>query len=191
VCSTHSSASLTKELTATSNGQTSPSEKDFGSRRWRRRPSALPTAFAIIDHTLQLVLVAAAVAVSLDIGSGAAGITAAALVSFALTFGYDVLFETLAAGRTSGKRLAGLRVVTALGGPVTFHVSAIRNLLRAIDFLPGAYVVGAAVILIGRRNQRLGDVAAGTLVIRVPRGAGIPGLCLRRTRMPPAVISAR
>jgi uncharacterized RDD family membrane protein YckC len=129
---------------------------------------------AIIDHAIQAVLVAVSVGVSLGIVSGAAGVTAAALASFALTFGYDVLFETLAAGRTPGKRMTGLRVVTALGAPVTFRISAIRNLLRAIDFLPGAYVAGATAIIASRRNQRLGDVAAGTLVIRVPAAAAVP-----------------
>jgi uncharacterized RDD family membrane protein YckC len=128
---------------------------------------------AMIDHLIQLALIASAVGLSLAIASGAAAVTVAALISFAVTFGYDVLFETLASGRTPGKRFTTLRVVTVAGGPVTFRVSAVRNLLRAVDFLPAAYVVGATAVLVSGRNQRLGDLAAGTLVIRVPGASAI------------------
>jgi RDD family len=77
-----------------------------------------------------------------------------------------VLFEVLASGRTPGKRVTHLRVVRERGTPVDLPASAIRNLLRLIDILPTAYLVGLASILITERNQRLGDLAAGTLVIR-------------------------
>jgi hypothetical protein len=72
----------------------------------------------------------------------------------------------LASGRTPGKRLNGMRVVRSGGEPVGFLTSAIRNVLRVVDFLPFAYVIGAASILATRQNQRLGDMAAGTLVVR-------------------------
>ena len=81
-------------------------------------------------------------------------------------FGYPVLFETLASGRTPGKRWTGLRVVKAGGGPVTFTSSAVRNLLRLVDGLPGFYLVGIIAVLASARNQRLGDMAAGTIVVR-------------------------
>lgn len=101
---------------------------------------------------------------------------------FLVNFGYDVLFETLASGRTPGKRWTGLRVVRLDGGPVTFTTSAVRNLVRLIDGLFG-YAVGVVVILVSARNQRLGDLAAGTVVVRERRapeprrtaGAGAPG----------------
>jgi hypothetical protein len=81
-----------------------------------------------------------------------------------------VAFETLASGRTPGKRAAGLRVVRLGGEPVGFMGSAVRNLLRLIDMQPGIlYAVGAVTILFSRRNQRLGDLAAGTLVVRERR----------------------
>jgi len=94
-----------------------------------------------------------------------------ALGSFALIFGYHVLFETLASGRSPGKRAAGLRVVRAGGLPVRFRESAVRNIIRLIDLMPPVtYGLGAGVILATRRNQRLGDLAAGTLVVRERRG---------------------
>jgi uncharacterized RDD family membrane protein YckC len=87
---------------------------------------------------------------------------------FLVNFGYDVLFETLASGRTPGKRWTGLRVVRLDGGPVTFTTSAVRNLVRLVDGLLG-YAVGVVVILVTARNQRLGDLAAGTVVVRERR----------------------
>jgi hypothetical protein len=72
----------------------------------------------------------------------------------------------LASGRTPGKRWNGLRVVRVEGQPVGFVTSVIRNTLRIVDFMPGAYLVGAFCILVTRKNQRLGDMAAGTLVVR-------------------------
>ena len=85
---------------------------------------------------------------------------------FLVIFGYDVLFETLGGGRTVGKRAVGIRVVRIGGHPVGFVTSAVRNLLRIVDFLPAAYGVGIVSILATSRNQRLGDLASGTLVVR-------------------------
>jgi uncharacterized RDD family membrane protein YckC len=102
------------------------------------------------------------------------------ITSFLVFWGYDVAFETLASGRTPGKRAAGLRVVRLGGEPVGFLASAVRNLLRLVDMQPGfLYAVGAATILFSRRNQRLGDLAAGTLVVRerrVPLPAARPAV---------------
>ena len=98
--------------------------------------------------------------------TGGLGAAVLSVVLFLLLFGYDVFFETRASGRTPGKRRAGLRVVLADGRPVTFTASALRTVLRLVDFLPGAYLAGAVSILVTPRNQRLGDLAAGTLVVR-------------------------
>lgn len=89
---------------------------------------------------------------------------------FALLFVYPVLFETAWSGRTPGKRVTGLRVLTLNGGPIGFRTSAIRNLIRVIDFLPTLGVVGIVSVAATRRNQRLGDLAAGTIVIIEPTG---------------------
>lgn len=93
---------------------------------------------------------------------------------FLLQFGYHVLFETLAGGRTPGKRWTGIRVVRLGGAPVTFTASVVRNLLRLVDALPGTYLVGMIAILASARNQRLGDMAAGTLVVRERTGGRAP-----------------
>jgi hypothetical protein len=88
------------------------------------------------------------------------------VLGFANLFVYDVLFEVLASGRTPGKRAGRLRVVRSGGQPVGFIASVIRNVLRLIDLLPNAYLIGAITIVVSRHNQRIGDLAAGTLVVR-------------------------
>ena len=121
-----------------------------------------------IDLVLQFVLIGLAALVAFGVVGGDLGIALLAIASFAALYMYDILFEVLASGRTPGKRMTHLRVVRATGAPVDLPASAIRNLLRLIDALPGAYLVGLLAIVITRRNQRLGDLAAGTLVIRDP-----------------------
>ena len=88
------------------------------------------------------------------------------IVLFFLLFGYDVLFETLMSGRTPGKSVTGLRVVRMGGRPVGFVASSIRNIVRIADFLPSLYLAGMVCVLASRMNQRLGDLAAGTVVVR-------------------------
>ncbi len=93
----------------------------------------------------------------------------AALVSvFLAGWGWDVLWETLGGGRTPGKRLAGIRVVREDGGPPGVVESLVRNLLRAVE-LPLAYAPGILAVALGPRQQRLGDLVAGTLVVRQKR----------------------
>jgi len=79
---------------------------------------------------------------------------------------YFVISEMLFHGRSPGKRLTGLRVVRVGGQPVGFLASLLRNLLRLVDFLPVLNLLGSVLILSTTRNQRLGDLAAGTIVIR-------------------------
>jgi uncharacterized RDD family membrane protein YckC len=121
---------------------------------------------SVIDIALQLVLVGLAALATLALVGGGVGTALFAIAVFAAVYLYDVLFEVLASGRTPGKRATHLRVVREHGTPVDLPASAIRNLLRLIDFLPTVYLVGLTSILLTRRNQRLGDLAAGTLVIR-------------------------
>lgn len=90
-----------------------------------------------------------------------------AVLAFAIAFGYFIVFETLDNGRSIGKRMVGLRVVLVGGGAVGFRASLLRNLARLVDMMPGVfYLVGSVLVLATRRNQRLGDLLAGTLVIR-------------------------
>ena len=89
------------------------------------------------------------------------------LVQFALLWGYYVLFEGLMDGQTPGKRLHRIRVVREGGYSVTFGVSAVRNLIRVIDMQPlFFYLVGMGSVLLTKRGRRLGDLVAGTLVVR-------------------------
>lgn len=80
-------------------------------------------------------------------------------------FGYHPLLEVLLRGRTPGKRIAGLRVVTADGRPAGAGALLIRNLFRLIDALPMLYGLGLAVMVFNRRHLRLGDWAAGTHLV--------------------------
>ncbi len=125
---------------------------------------------ATIDILIEgAVLIAVGVILLLGNGFGAGANTAAAVyavVAFAIFWGYDVAFEVLASGRTPGKRWNGLRVVLEGGRPVGFRASATRNLLRIVDWLPSGYLVGIISILVSSRNQRLGDLVAGTIVVR-------------------------
>lgn len=90
---------------------------------------------------------------------------------FLIFYIYFFLFEWLWAGQTPGKKMAGLRVIHANGLPVTWWPVFLRNLLRVIDFLPFGYGLGGLVALSGPHNQRVGDVAAGTIVARERRDA--------------------
>jgi uncharacterized RDD family membrane protein YckC len=106
------------------------------------------------------------------------------LLLVGLLFGvYKMLFEAIWNGQTPGKRLAGIRVVRANGLPVTFLQVVIRNLLRIIDYLPGWYALGALCLLFSKRHQRLGDLAAGTVVVR-DRKAAAPVVPVSLNREP-------
>ena len=123
---------------------------------------------ALLDFFIRL-LPLIALLVLLDPRNGAIGAAIFALADFGLQFFYYVLFEVLGGGRTPGKRAVGLRVVRTGGRPVTFVRSMLRNIVRIVDSI-GAYLVGMVTIFITNNNQRLGDLAAGTLVVRDRHG---------------------
>lgn len=91
------------------------------------------------------------------------------LVTLAIAWSYFVLLEWLWQGQTVGKRMYGLRVIRSDGAPAGFIAVLIRNLLRVVDFLPLFYGLGLLSIIVTSRSQRLGDIAAGTYVVRAPR----------------------
>lgn len=97
--------------------------------------------------------------------AGRAGAGLMFLVVFAGEWFYPVLFEVLANGATPGKKLVGLAVVHDDGTPVGWSGSLLRNLLRFADFLPVAYGFGLVTMLVHPRFKRLGDLAAGTVVV--------------------------
>jgi uncharacterized RDD family membrane protein YckC len=130
---------------------------------------------AVLDALVQTGLVVAAALLLLVPDFGGVGYAIFFVVLFLVFFAYDILFEVLASGRTLGKRWTGLRVVRVGGAPVGFLTSTARNVMRLVDIIPGMYGVGAISILATRKNQRLGDVVAGTLVVR-ERRAHTPAL---------------
>jgi uncharacterized RDD family membrane protein YckC len=86
-------------------------------------------------------------------------------LNFLLVWGYFALFEGLWRGQTPGKRVMKLRVIKDSGRQITFFEALARNLLRFVDYLPGMYLVGVITMLCNKRNKRLGDLAAGTVVV--------------------------
>jgi len=91
------------------------------------------------------------------------------LIDFALSLVYATVFEWFWRGQTVGKRLLGLRVVDAGGLRLEPAQVIVRNLLRVVDTLPLFYLVGGVTCVLNRHRQRVGDIAAGTIVIRIPK----------------------
>jgi hypothetical protein len=88
---------------------------------------------------------------------------------FAISTGYGIFFEWTWRGQTIGKKLFRLRVVDVEGMRLQFNQIVVRNLLRFVDELPLFYFVGGLACWLNRKCQRLGDIAANTVVIRNPR----------------------
>jgi len=147
-------------------------------------------AAALIDYLLCLLLFVALLITLAFVGarrlvslggtsSEAWALAIVVLGQFFILWGYYVLWEGLADGQTPGKRYMRLRVVSDGGYSVSFAVSAIRNLVRILDMQPlFTYGVGIGSILLTKQGKRLGDLAAGTLVVReqLVREAGDPSL---------------
>ncbi|GGG93073.1 RDD family protein [Silvibacterium dinghuense] len=91
------------------------------------------------------------------------------LIHFLMYWGYFALFEAFWNGQTPGKRLCKLRVIQDSGRQITFFESMTRNLIRIVDMLPGMYLVGVVAMVSNRQHKRLGDMAAGTLVVHERR----------------------
>jgi uncharacterized RDD family membrane protein YckC len=129
------------------------------------RPAGAPARFVayLIDLCIRFglfVLVALAGA-----PFGGLGTALTTISYFALEWFYPVVFELGRHGATPGKRAMGLQVVMDSGLPITPAASITRNLLRAADFLPALYAGGALAVLLRRDFKRLGDIAAGSLVV--------------------------
>jgi len=101
-------------------------------------------------------------------------ITFAVILIPAWYLGYFIAFETLWRGRTLGKATFGLRVVTREGGPIRFRHAAVRALVGLVDFSFSGGFLAVAFIVMTRDNQRLGDIVAGTLVLRERSALGPP-----------------
>jgi uncharacterized RDD family membrane protein YckC len=97
-----------------------------------------------------------------------------AVAAFLVIWGYPMLFEIFWKGQTPGKRSLGMRVIQEGGYSLTPQVVIVRNLLRFVDFLPGAFVLGLLVMMLNRRYKRVGDFVAGTVVIRERSSSRVP-----------------
>jgi uncharacterized RDD family membrane protein YckC len=101
--------------------------------------------------------------ISLDLG-----MALVILVNFIIAIGYGIVCEWYWRGQTLGKRVVRLRVVDEQGLRLQFSQVVIRNLLRVVDTLPLLYMAGGVACLMSGKSQRLGDMAAGTIVVRTP-----------------------
>ena len=99
-------------------------------------------------------------------GSDTVAYLVAVIGSFVIIFGYFWACEAFWSGQTIGKKVFRLRAVGDRGEPMTFFQAGIRNIVRIVDFLPYAYGVGLVVLFINGKGKRLGDLAAGTLVVK-------------------------
>jgi uncharacterized RDD family membrane protein YckC len=97
------------------------------------------------------------------------GAAAAVLIAFCIYYGYFAAFESLWNGQTPGKRRMNLRVIQDSGRPVNAFQAIARNVVRIVDQVPAFYCFGVASALLNRRNKRLGDFVAGTVVVQERR----------------------
>ena len=118
-------------------------------------------------------------------GLGDFGMGLFLVLLFLIEWFYPVLFEVFNQGQTPGKRAFRIRVLQDDGIPVAWSTSLIRNLLRAVDFLPVAYAFGLVSMLLNRDFKRLGDMAAGTVVVYVDRSREAGDLPDTRSIPPP------
>lgn len=136
------------------------------------------TLAVLIDLAIQGVMVVVAsipLIVLADAGASAtAGIVVALVVVSVILLGYPIAFETLWRGRTPGKAALGLRVVTTDGAPIRFRQAAVRGFLTLVDLYLTSGAGAVLSMLFTRDSQRLGDLAAGTLVLRQRTGAQAP-----------------
>ncbi len=93
------------------------------------------------------------------------GIAFFVILVFCVYWGYFALFEAFWKGQTPGKKYAGIRVIKDSGRPINAFESITRNLMRAVDSLPGFYGVGLATMMLNKQSRRLGDFVAGTIVV--------------------------
>lgn len=135
------------------------------------RPAGVCARFCayVIDGIIRLAILYAAAFGLMVLGG--VGMALWVILLFGLEWLYPVIFELTPAGATPGKRVFALRVVMDNGLPVTAAASFTRNLLRAADFLPFGYGFAVVSMLLRHDCKRLGDIAAGTIVVHEPPAA--------------------
>lgn len=141
----------------------------------------------LIDALIRLLIYSGLATVLLVFGDTGAGLYL--LAAFVIEWFYPVLFEVLRDGQTPGKRSYGIRVLHDDGTPIGWSASLIRNLLRVVDFLPIMYGFGMASIMLNRDFKRLGDLAAGTIVIYRDVPLPVPKLSVSHPSRPPYALN--
>lgn len=118
--------------------------------------------------TLVAAMLLFTVLAAVQVLSGDLGVALSILAFFVLNTGYNILLEWWWRGQTLGKYMMKLRVMDAQGLRLQFSQIVVRNLMRTVDMLPLVYLVGGAALLFSRHAQRLGDLAANTVVVYMP-----------------------
>lgn len=148
----------------------------------------VPRALAwAVDFFLRALVVLGVVMVAGYFGGAGWGL--AAIVAFVAEWLAPAWFEVRWNGQTPGKRALGIAVVHDDGTPVRWGPALTRNLLRAVDFLPFFYGVGLLATLANRDFKRLGDLAAGTVVVYAPGRAAVRALPVAPPHAPAVPLS--
>lgn len=141
----------------------------------------------LVDSIIKMVIQIMATIALVFLGS--TGIGLLLIFVFALEWFYPVLFEVLNHGQTPGKRVMQIAVVNDDNTPVGWSASIVRNFLRIVDFLPMNYVAGLISMTLNQDFKRIGDLAAGTVVIYRDKPAIIPQFPDTRTTPPPIALT--
>jgi len=125
----------------------------------------------LIDFPIQVAVLLLAIFAGVSLGAlagnnGGIAVAAAVILGFIVVWGYYPVSEAVWSGKTIGKFAFGLRVVGDQGEPIQVSQAVIRNLVRIVDFLPFFYGIGIIALFWNGRGKRLGDLAAGTVVVR-------------------------
>ena len=140
-----------------------------------------------IDLAIRSIVLFVIIIIALFMGKSGFGLFLVA--SFLMEWFYPIFFEVFKRGQTPGKKIMGLVVVNENQTPVSFNASFVRNLMRAADFLPFLNMAGIITMSLNKKFRRLGDIAAGTIVIYADKENQILSLPDVTTKMPPIPLS--
>ncbi|HVK98856.1 MAG TPA: RDD family protein [Dongiaceae bacterium] len=142
---------------------------------------------ALLDSLIRFAIHIAVTLVLMIFGN--LGMAVTLIFTFALEWFYPVLFEVFWHGQTPGKKAMGIAVVNDDNTPVGWSASIVRNFLRIVDFLPMGYITGLVAMALNQDFKRVGDLAAGTVVIYREKKVAAPQLPDHRATPPPVALS--
>lgn len=140
-----------------------------------------------IDWLIRVTIV---IVISIAVGRSGFGQGLSLVAYFLLEWFYPVAFDVWRDGQTVGKKRMHLKVIHDDGTPISFAASLIRNLLRVVDWLPMFYVLGIVASVCNRQFKRIGDLAAGTLVVYTYKQAELPALDVEGVRPVPQAMDS-